>query len=237
MGARALEFSIAHQVPNSPGYAAALKDLTELIALGKELDKEQERGLTEVRAATDRKRKLKRSIRRSQLIHIAAAAGRADKEMPELAQKFDLMRIPVRNLAFQTVVTTMIEDAEQHKDILVRHGLVEDLLVDARKALDEFNQQVDRAAEGRRVHIGARANLNAVVAGVAEIVRMFDGLNRHRFADAPDLLAAWIAASNIIGPPRAGGPAEAGTGGTSPAPEPPAAGVPPTSGGAANPAA
>jgi hypothetical protein len=235
MGDRALEFSIAHQVANSPGYAVALKDLEELIARVRELDKEQERGVNQVRAATTRKRELKRSIRRSQLIHVATAAERAAKEMPGLDQNFDLRRIPVRNLAFQTVVTNMIEEAEQQKELLVRHGLVEDLLVGARKSLDEFGRQVDRAAEGRRLHIGARANMNAMLNEIVEIVRMFDGLNRFRFATMPDLLAAWNAASNIAGPPRAGGPAD-GTGGQAPVPQTPTTGAQPGN-GAAHPAA
>jgi hypothetical protein len=54
-------------------------------------------------AATARKSKLKRSIRRSQLV-----------------QKFDLPRIPIRNLAFRTVARTMLEEAQQQK--VLHHG-------------------------------------------------------------------------------------------------------------------
>jgi hypothetical protein len=65
---------------------------------------------------------------------------------------------------------------------------------------------------GRRPagHIGAAADLQAIAGDVVQIVRLFDGLNRFRFAAEPDLLAAWTAASNVIGPPKRGGPAEAG---------------------------
>jgi hypothetical protein len=42
------------------------------------------------------------------------------------------------------------------------------------------------------------------------MARLFDGLNRFRFAAEPDLLAAWTAASNVIGPPRTGGQPQAG---------------------------
>src|SRR3954466_2259803 len=54
MGARALEFSRAHPV-KSDGYATALKQLEDLIVRGRQLAKEQESGITEVRAATDRR--------------------------------------------------------------------------------------------------------------------------------------------------------------------------------------
>jgi hypothetical protein len=54
-------------------------------------------------------------------------------------------------------------------------------------------------------HFGAASRRN--IAGKA---RLFDGLNRFRFATEPDLLAAWTAASNVIGPPRTGGQPQAG---------------------------
>lgn len=204
MGARALEFSRANPF-ESPGYATALKQLEEQLARSDQLAKEQQRGTTEVRAATARKDGLKRSIRRSQLVHLARVAQRASKELPELAQKFDLPRIPFRNLAFRTVARTMVEEAEQRKELLVKHGLVEQVLQSLGQSLDQFDEAVERGAEGRRVHIGAKANLDAVGDEVVQIVKILDGLNRFRFATEPDLLTAWTAACNVIGPPTTGG--------------------------------
>ena len=59
-----------------------------------------------------------------------------------------------------------------------------------------------QGAEGRRMHIGAGVELDVVADEVVEIVRVIDGLNRFRFAGDPDLLAAWRAASNVVGPLR-----------------------------------
>jgi hypothetical protein len=205
MGARALEFSRAHPV-DSPGYATTLKQLEEQLARSNQLAKEQERGTTEVRAATARKDELKRSIRRSQLVHLARVAQRAAKEVPGMAQKFDLPRIPIRNLAFRTVARTMVEEAQQQKELLVKHGLVEQVLDSLGQSLDQFDEAVEQAAEGRRVHIGAAANLTAIADEVVQIVKVLDGLNRFRFATEPDLLAAWTAARNVVGPRTGGQP-------------------------------
>jgi hypothetical protein len=201
MGARALEFSRAHPVESS-GYVTALKQLEEQLARSEQLAGEQERGTTEARAATARKRDLKRAIRRSQLVHLGRVAERAAKEAPGLVEKFDLPRIPTRNLAFRTVARTMVEEAQQQKELLVKHGLVAEVLDSLGQSLDQFDQAVERGAEGRRIHIGARANLDAVSDEVVQIVRLLDGYNRHRFAAVPDLLAAWTAASNVVGPPH-----------------------------------
>ena len=209
MGTRALEFSEAHPV-DSPGYATAVQQLKEQLARAERLGKEQERGTTEVHAATARKNELKRSIRWSQLVHLAGVAERAAKEVPELVQKFDLPRVPNRNLGFSTVARTMVEEAQRHKDVLIKHGLVEQILDSLGESLDQFDEVVQHGAEGRRVHIGARANLEVAADEVVQIVKILNGYNRHRFITQPDLLAAWTAARNVV---RTGGQADGRTGG------------------------
>jgi hypothetical protein len=204
MGHRALEFSRANPLESS-GYATALKQLEEQLARAGQLGQEQARGTGEVRAATARKEELKRLIRRSQLVHLAAAARRAAKETPGLAQKFDLPRMPSRGLAFRAAARAMVDEARQQKELFVKHGLVEDILQTLGQSLDEFDQVVERGAEGRRIHIGAAANLDAVADEVVQIVRLLAGLNRYRFRTQPDLFAAWKAASNVVGPPVPGG--------------------------------
>ena len=209
MGTRALEFSEAHPV-DSPGYATAVQQLKEQLARAEQLGKEQERGTTEVHAATARKNELKRSIRWSQLVHLAGVAERAAKEVPGLVQKFDLPRVPNRNLGFSTVARTMVEEAQRHKDVLIKHGLVEQILDSLTESLDQFDEVVQHGAEGRRVHIGARANLEVAADEVVQIVKILNGYNRHRFITQPDLLAAWTAARNVV---RTSGQADGRTGG------------------------
>lgn len=200
MGQRALEFSRAHP-SESPGYATALKQLEEQLLRATQLAEEQRRGLAEVRAATILKDRLRRAIRRSHLVHFAGVAQRAATESPELAQKFDLPRMPARGLAFRAAARTMLELAEQQQELLSKYGLVEEVLQHARQSLDQLDQAVEHSAEGRRVHIGASASLEVVADEVVRLVRILDGFNRVRFGNDPSLLAGWIATTNIIGPP------------------------------------
>jgi hypothetical protein len=218
MGQRVLEFSRAHSSP-SQGYAIALKQLEELLARASQLEKEQRQGIAEVRATTSTKHKLRRAIRRGHLVHLAGVAGRASAEDPELAQQFDLPRMPKRGLAFRAAARTMIDLAEQQKELLGKYGLVDDVVQNARKSIDQLDAAVERGAEGRRMHIGASASLLVIASEVVRQVRILDGFNRVRFADDPNLLAGWIAATNVIGPPRSEAEAEDRSGGGS-APSP-----------------
>ncbi len=201
MGSRALEFSRAH-LDESSGYHAAVAQLEDQLQRSKELAARQLEGFVEVRAASARKLELTRSMRRQQLVHIARVARRAAKEAPELAQKFVLPRDPAPYLPFKTMTGTMVAEAQRQKDLLVKHGLVERVLDSLTASLQEFDAVTEQGAAGRRVHIGASAELDVVADEVVQIVKVIDGLNRFRFAHDPELLADWKSASNVTDSPR-----------------------------------
>ena len=77
--------------------------------------------------------------------------------------------------------------------------------------MGEFEQTIEATRAGKREHIGASADLEAVAAEIAEQVRVLDGLVRYRFGDNAELMGAWRSARNVLGPfktknePEAGG--------------------------------
>jgi hypothetical protein len=204
MAARAFEFCQAHPNP-STGYTAAVAELAELLARSQQLTDLHREGIAEVRAATAQKRKLRRSIRQAQMKHVGEAAQRAAREVPELAEKLALAREPIPYLAFQSLARTVAAEAEARKDVLVRHGLVDQVLDSLKDRMVQFEQAMQRAAEGRRIHIGAAVELDVNSGEAIGILKVIDGFNRVRFEEDPDLLAAWRSASNVIGPARTGG--------------------------------
>jgi hypothetical protein len=133
---------------------------------------------------------------------VATAARRAAKEEPELAQKFVLAKHPTAYLQFRSLARTVAAEAEGRKEILVKHGLVDSVLVSLAESLVQFDQALARGAEGRRIHIAATVELQVVSGEAVQIVRVLDGYNRVRFAGDPELLAAWESASNMVGPSR-----------------------------------
>src|SRR3954451_17339240 len=141
MAARALEFCEAHP-DNSAGYTGAVADLKALLARSQQLEDLQRQGIAEVRAATESKRDLRRSVRLGQLVHVARAAQRAAREVPELAQKFALVRQSVPYLTFRSFARTVAAEAEGRKELLVKHGLVDRVLASLTEALAQFDQAV-----------------------------------------------------------------------------------------------
>jgi hypothetical protein len=72
--------------------------------------------------------------------------------------------------------------------------------------LDQFDAAVENGVGGRQAHVGASAELMTVANEVVQIVRVMDGLNRYRFINVPELLAAWESASNVAVAPKNGAP-------------------------------
>ena len=202
MGTRVLNFSQAHPNP-SAGYAAALSRLEENLARADQLSEQQRTGIIEVRTATGQKRELRRTIRRTHLVHLARVAEDAAEEAPDVGRKFSISsRTTAAYLSFRTAARGVLAEAQNHKELLVRHGLVDSVLESLAEALDKFDAAVQQGTEGRRSHVGASAELDTVAEDMTQVVRVMDGQNRFRFGSDPDALVEWESSSSTFGPLR-----------------------------------
>jgi hypothetical protein len=210
-GVRVLNFSRArpHQ---SPGYATALAQLEERLARAAQLAEQQRAGIRDVHTATQQKEKLRKLIRRSHLVHLAGVAEAAT-EVPELAQRFALEPRPAPYMAFRTAAGGIAAEAQSQKEVLVKHGLADSVLDNLIQALAQFDKAVELGTDGRRTHVGASAELDVVADDITHIIKVMNGLNRDRFAEDAESLAAWESASNTFGPVKAGGQADGRTAG------------------------
>jgi uncharacterized protein YicC (UPF0701 family) len=230
MAKRALDFSRAHP-DASPGYTAALTRLEQSVARAEQLAKQYREGINQVRAATSRKGKLRRSMWQAHLRHLVRVAKIAQNEAPDLAKTFSLPPDLLPYSAFQTAAHSLAAEAASRKELLEKHGLSNTLLEALDKTLDEFDQAMQEGSEGRAAHVGARAKLETIANEVVQIVRVLDALNRFRFAEDAELMAAWESISNVLGPARRANGSE-----TEPEPTPGTEGEP-NAGGEVKPAA
>jgi hypothetical protein len=67
-------------------------------------------------------------------------------------------------------------------------------------ALDRFEQALNEKHAGRAAHVGARADLDAVMAEIMLIIWQINALNRWRFQRDAESLAAWKSARNVAWP-------------------------------------
>jgi hypothetical protein len=152
-------------------------------------------------------------MRRTHLDHLAGVAALAAREQPELAQKFVISRDTTSYQAFRIAAHGMAAEAQAHEELMVKHGMSETVLTGLSQTLEQFDRALEHGVEGRRGHIGASADLGPVAEEIVLIVKVMDGLNRLRFAQDPERLAAWESASSVVAAPHAAEP-KAGPEGT-----------------------
>src|ERR1041384_2961448 len=188
MAVRVLDFIRANP-STDPSYVAVVSRLGGRLK-GADQPAAQERdGLLEERNATARRLELRRTMLHDQLRHLAHVAGLATKERPDLAGRFALPLGNAPHKTFFTAASAMLARAIQETDLFVGLGLGDTFLDDLARNVAEFDEVTTRAHEGRRQHVGARADLDAVPEEIRDRVVVLDGLNRARFRDDADLLA------------------------------------------------
>ena len=200
MAERVRDFLRAHPT-DGVAEGAALVRLEELVARADVLVSQQLAGILAARAATQVRAGVRHSLRNKLLHYLSAVGHVAANENAELGQEFRLPPVGP-NQAFVTMVRGMLERATANKDLLVKRGMSETLLTDIEATIKSFEHTLEATRAGRRDHVGASADLKAVMAEVSEQVKVLDGVVRYRFGDNAELMGAWNSAHSVVGPSR-----------------------------------
>jgi hypothetical protein len=193
---------------------AGLARLEDLLTRAEVLAGQQLAGLIVERAATAHRERVRHALHR-QLLHFLAGVGAvAGKENAELAAQFQLSHAPVPDQALLTMARGMLEHATAERVVLQSRGMSETLLDDIAAAVAEFEKTLEATREGRRDHVGASTDLDAIVSEIGDQVRLLDGLVRYRFGNNVELMGAWASARNVAGPFKSTPKPEVGAGET-----------------------
>jgi hypothetical protein len=100
------------------------------------------------------------------------------------------------HVAFQTTARAFLSEAEAHRELLVRHGLVESVLVELRQSLDQFDAAMVSRAEARAAH-RVRFRGTPPKPGLKATER-FNWCGQEN----PGGVAAWRSVSSVVATPR-----------------------------------
>jgi hypothetical protein len=116
---------------------------------------------------------------------------------PDFGGRFDAPGRTSRNALFLTKAWELLEAARVNREALALFGLDGASLDDLAVLINHFEAAAERAAAGRRGHLGARAELGALVAKLLDLIAILDSLNQVRFKDKAELLVSWNAARTV----------------------------------------
>ena len=213
MAARVRDFLRAHQM-DGVGQGLGLAKLEELLERAENLATQQRTGVAVVRSATKQRQEIRRALQPKILGYLSVVGVVAATQNAELAEQF---RMPPPNATHQALLTmsrAILEKATAQKQLLVSLGMSEHVLEELATALGEYEQTLEATHAGRREHVGARADLNAVAADISKQLRLLDKVVRYRFGDNAELMGAWESARNVAGPFKSKNEPQSGAGGS-----------------------
>src|SRR5262245_1819202 len=218
MGGRVVIFNLANPDTDQGNTLSAeqVKVLTEQM---REVAAAQRAGLLDKAAGSAEKAKLRREILDGPIAHLAEVGKRAGRRITDLVLAFRYRPGSQSYVGFRTAARTMQATAESKKEVLMKFGLSEAVMVQFAEQLDQFDAATERCDRGRTAHKGATQQLDELAQELASVVRTMDARNRSRFRGNRGLLESWVSASTILGVRRGEGepaepPAEGTQGGT-----------------------
>ncbi len=199
MAERVRDFLRTHQT-DGVGQGLGLAKLEELLQRAEVLAGQQRVGVAMSRQATKQRKEVRRALQSKILRYLRVVGRVAAKQSGELANQFPLPPSNASHEALLTAGRMTLENATTHKEALVSLGMTQKVLDELTAALGEFEQTLEATRTGRREHVGASADLEAVAAEIAEQVQLLDGVVQYRFGDDAELIGAWASARNVLGP-------------------------------------
>ncbi len=200
MCVRVLSWIAAH--PDSePGFVVLVTQLQALVARMAAVIGEQRDGRVDSRAASVRKRVLRREALAGPIAHLAQIGRMAAREQHELASIFVFKPTADTLLAFQSAARSMYAAAQEHQEVLVKHGLSASVLAQFGQMVAEFDAAVTQGADGRTAHTAATRELVALTKDAGAVVRAMDARNRLRYQDDRQALEQWISVRTVLGAP------------------------------------
>jgi len=213
MAVRVRDFFRTHQTDGAT-QAGEAQRLEQLVQRAELLVSQQRAGVIATRGAAERRVEVRRALQTKLLRYLSAVGVAAARENAELGAQFRLPKSRGSNQAFLTMVRGMLDKATAQKDVLVGRGMSAKLLDDLTTTLAEFEKTLEVTRAARLDHVGATADLRAVLGEISQQVRVLDGLVRYRFGDNEELMGAWASAHNVVGPFRKSSPPDDAAGST-----------------------
>lgn len=192
--------AFCHEHPDSnPIVGSAVTTLESLTGRMGGLLEQFESGVNAAGTSSAGKARIRRAVH-GELEDLQRFADVAAQRQPELAPVFKLPHGHVNQKSFLAVCRSILALVAARRDLLLTYGMPETLPERIAQGLNQYESvEVQKAVSTQR-HVGASAEIDRVRHEMLLVLRHLDALQRVRFADNAELLAAWRSAREPHGP-------------------------------------
>lgn len=179
------------------GYGEVMARLAERLARARALAEQQESGAMAGDAWVVKKNVLRRTIHDGYLVHIVRIARAALHDDPALRQRFRLPRHGLSAQAFVAMVRAIQIEAASLRPVFITDGMSEHFVEELEALLAEYTAAQDHKSLGLARRVGAVAGLPAETGHLMRLVARLDAINRLRWWQDPEMLAAWESVRDV----------------------------------------
>jgi len=197
---RVIAYCHEHPDPN-PVTGAAVTTLETLTGRMGGLLEQYRSGLRTADHSVEGKARIRREVR-SDLEDVQRFADVAATRQPELALRFTLPASTVNQKSFLATSRSILALVAEHRDLLLTYGMPEGLPERIAQGLEQYESVEVKKAVSTQSHVGASAEIEKVRHEMLLVLKHLDALQRVRFADNAEMLAAWRSARDPHGPVR-----------------------------------
>jgi len=195
MNGRVGEFYHTHP-ETDPTALQVVARLTELNTRVETLSQLQRSSVTIAAAAVSQKTQLRFDIENG-LAGLFGIAQVASATHPEIAVHRRRIRPHASEVTLLTAARVAVAEALADKDRLTPFGLSDAMLTALSADIAAYSAELARHRNAMATQVGATADLKAVLIDVMKVVKNLDAINKTRFKDDRELMAAWKSARNV----------------------------------------
>lgn len=187
-----------HPDPN-PVMGAAVATLETLTFRMGNLLSQFQTGVTGADMSVEGKARIRRAVR-DDLMDLQRFADVAAQRQPEIAPVFKLPHEHLNQKTFLATSRSILALVAANRDLLLTYGMPEGLPDRIAQELDQYESVEVKKAVSTQSHVGASAEIEKVRHEMLLVLKHLDALQRVRYADNAELLAAWRSARDPHGP-------------------------------------
>ncbi len=192
--------ALCHEHPDpNPISGTAVATLETLTGRMGGLLEQYQSGITAADHSVEGKARIRREVR-NDLEDLQRFSDVAAQRQPEKAIRFSMPGTTVNQKKFLAVCRSILALVAENRDLLLTYGMPETLPERIAQGLAQYESVEVKKAVSTQSHVGANAEIDQVRHEMLLVLRHLDALQRVRFADNAELLAAWRSAREPHGP-------------------------------------
>lgn len=189
--------SVTAHADDSPGYAAMVTMLGDTVTRAREEHQKFLAGQAASAEGAAARKAVRTRTHRRYLMSTTRLKAQLEVTNPDVAR---LLNPPASDATYEewrAGAHTVLDAVTRFPDVMAAHGMRATFGADLAGELAKYDAAVAEMDRGHLEHVRATSTIRQALSEGMRLLKVFDAINRHRFAGQPELLVEWESARNV----------------------------------------